>query len=385
MINPFKFWQYVKWRLYFPVGYAVVNLSSLRTWLISLNKPSNLVFENEYCGQKIILAAIYEKGVLREDVMNMFETAKKLGAYVLCVNTMKLENPKEKLDGIVDCYIERFNYGRDFGSYKKGFLHIFQKGWHKNCPRVLMLNDSVFYSKKNLESFLSDMLSTEIDVLGATENHEIHHHFGSFCISIGSVVINHKLFRKFWSRYSNTDVRPRVIYRGEMGLSKTLRRCATSQDKCVARYGCSWFSEYLSGEKFQERMVDAVKYSRQSSRIPTWPSFPPEKKNKLLMYRYKFWGDLTDSEEAARNQLIAAFLRGSQIHQNASILHNAGLPIIKLDLLYRGMFDESDVELISKQLDVNQLKQFKELMYSKPFGGNTHNGMQLATFMNGII
>ena len=62
----------------------------------SLGKKSTILFENEYCGQKIILAAIYEKGVLREDVMNMFETAKKLGAYVLCVNTMKLEKPKEK-------------------------------------------------------------------------------------------------------------------------------------------------------------------------------------------------------------------------------------------------------------------------------------------------
>ena len=58
---------------------------------------------------------------------------------------MRIED-RAKLEGLIDCYIERPNFGRDFGSYKTAFMHLFAQGWHEHCPRLLMLNDSIFYS-----------------------------------------------------------------------------------------------------------------------------------------------------------------------------------------------------------------------------------------------
>jgi hypothetical protein len=112
-----------------------------------------------------------------------------------------------------------------------------------------MLNDSLFYSKANLAAFLEQMITTDIEVLGATENHEIEHHLGSFCISFDQSILQQPHFRRYWARYSNTDVRPKVIKRGEMELSKTLRRCVSSQDQFTAHFNLTWLSNYLKSDQ----------------------------------------------------------------------------------------------------------------------------------------
>ena len=171
--------------------------------------------------------------------------AKNYGAYTICVNTLKLQTP-EKYKQAIDCYIERYNFGRDFGSFKAGFSHLYKRQWHDKCPRLLMLNDSLFYSKKHLARFISDLFETDVEVLGATENHEVEHHLGSFCLSLDGRIVRHYKFRAYWKRYSSSDVRPVVIKRGEMGLSKTLRRCVSSLDQYSAFFDLSWFSEQVA-------------------------------------------------------------------------------------------------------------------------------------------
>jgi hypothetical protein len=115
--------------------------------------------------QGILLLALYEKGVLRDDIVRLIEEAKAAGLYVIGVNTLKLRDPSG-LSGLLDCYIERPNFGRDFGSYRTGFLHLFERGWAKRCSRLLMANDSVFYTGDKLAKFIDDMMTSEIEVLG---------------------------------------------------------------------------------------------------------------------------------------------------------------------------------------------------------------------------
>ena len=43
--------------------------------------------------KNILLIALYEKGILREDISNLLITAKKLGMYVIGINTLKLKDP----------------------------------------------------------------------------------------------------------------------------------------------------------------------------------------------------------------------------------------------------------------------------------------------------
>ena len=42
--------------------------------------------------------------------------------------------------------------------------------------KLVLLNDSVFYTKSNLENFIDELSDKSYDVIGATENFEISHH-----------------------------------------------------------------------------------------------------------------------------------------------------------------------------------------------------------------
>lgn len=386
------------------------------------------MFEKAYNGETIALVALYEKGIVRKDVKKLLEFAKRQGMYILCVNTKHLENTDSYKD-LIDCYIERYNYGRDFGSYKTGFQHIYSRKWQHQCNRLIMLNDSVFYSQKYLDQFLKALNTTNIEVLGATENHEIEHHLGSFCISIHGRVLRKKIFHQYWDKYSNTDIRPKVIKRGEMGLSKTLKRCISSESEFSALFNMAWLSEKLKYdsdllENITDlyRVSDFVDWKRPSlkgiARRITNRYINPEtdflgiENNEKIMFEIKnslnslyFIDDtknlkkliltLTNTKDEAslnkrvmqevKNDLMECFTAGSQIHQNAILLHSYGLPIIKLDGMFRGMFSTADIEKLASELDEDEQIEFKSLIYSKPFGGNTLYGWKRSAFYRGLI
>ena len=408
----------------YPMAYSIVSAQSLASRVKALGKKPVVHFEQPYTGQKILLLALYEKGRLRADIENLLITAKSLGMYVIAVNTLKVLNA-DSLKDKIDCYIERPNFGRDFGSYQTGFLHFYKKGWEQQCERLLMLNDSLFYSKANLKPFLEQMITTEIEVLGATENHEIEHHLGSFCISINQDILQQTRFQRYWARYANTDVRPKVIKRGEMQLSKTLRRCVSSPDYFAAYLSLSWLIELLEHDQdilyrvndFY-RVSDFVDWKRPSLKAAAGrlmdkylqidPGLANIEANIELDIEAKTINFVDDAYslinaietsvkesnlenlkervlQEVKNDLLECFNSGSQIHQNNILLHHLGMPLIKLDGLYRGMFSAEDVQTLANQLGRDEQNHFRRLMYSKPFGGNTLFGWKRAAFYRGLI
>lgn len=79
------------------------------------------------------------------------------------------------------------------------------------------------------------------------------------------------------------------------------------------------------------------------------------------------------------------FMNGSQIHQSASILLYMGLPIIKLDGLYRGMFNVYDTKRLARQIDRDEGHALEQLLLARPFGGSTLIGWKKAAFLVGLI
>ncbi len=423
----------IKNKILYPLCYSIISIQSLIARVKALGKSPIVHFEHPYAGQKILLLALYEKGRLRADIENLLVAAKSLGMYVLAVNTLKANQP-DSLKDKIDCYIERANFGRDFGSYKTGFLHLYKKGWEQNCKRLLMLNDSLFYSKTNIKSFLDHMITTKIEVLGATENHEIEHHIGSFCISIDQSILQQTPFQRYWACYVNTDVRPKVIKRGEMKLSRILRRCVSSSDHFAAHFDLSWLINYLeknkdilySANEFY-RISDAVDWKRPSLRntskrlinkylqvesglaiIDAKNEANTEQKISYFLngQRISYFVDdvyklikaietsVNGSNleslkervlEELRNDLLDCFSYGSQIHQNNILLHHLGMPLIKLDGLYRGMFSVADTLKLANQLNGQEKYEFLRLISSKAFGGNTLFGWKRAAFYRGLI
>lgn len=400
--------QIIKILIYL-LAYSFAASQSFFTRIKVFAQKPILHFEHPYESQPILLLALYEKGLLRPDIMNLLQVAKDLGMYVVAVNTMKILAP-EQLKAVVDCYIERPNFGRDFGSYKTGFLHVYKKEWNKKCPRLLMLNDSVYFSKQRLKTFLKEMIVNDQEVIGATENFERQHHLGSFCISIDKKVLNNVLLKNFWKQYRCTDIRPRVIRSGEIRLSKILRSSLTYggltafyDKKLIVKY-------FLESPNLIHEVTSLCRNSVFSQR--TWKNYSPLDVAKMIFLKLganKKSESLQDlhlsylplkhglqkddkqylqSEfvtEATKEVFFEAMDTGSQIHNNAILFHKLGLPLIKCDLLFRGVCTTIDILTLSDQLTESEAKNFQGLMFSKTYGGKCLFGFNKILFRYGFI
>lgn len=411
--------------LLYPMARVIVEGQSAVQRVRSIGKKANVRHEAPYGGERILLLALYEKGVLRPDILRLLAEAKAQGLYVLAVNTLRLKDPGA-LTGLIDCYIERPNFGRDFGSYKTGFLHVYARGWEKTCPRLLMLNDSVFYSSRGLSKFLTDLATSPVEILGATENFEIEYHLGSFCIAMAGSVLRDARVRRYWAGYRVTDVRPKVIRRGEMKLSRTLKRAVSSPDQFGALFSSARFVGSL---RSTPSLVEAMFRDARNSNLVDWPRFEVERiaqiirgrfvvprferEEKLelqlastvgelheehliansadtLRYLTRHVKDSSERGEEVLHEAISAvaaevFMSGSQIHQNATVLLGLGLPIVKLDGVYRGMFNAIDVLRLQAKLPEDEARALADLLLERPFGGRTLVGWKRSAFYRGLI
>ena len=416
-------WKWLSAKSEYQQAVFIVNLLSQLSYLRSIFSWPNFLKRAAYDGRAIAVVALFEKGVLRSDIVNLLQELRRQNIYIFGVNTLKLKKNSPEIE-LFDTYVETFNFGRDFGMYKFAFTYIFKKGWQKICPRLLMLNDSIYFSRKGLANFITDMITSDKDALGATENFEIEHHLGSFCISFSNFTLNHKRFKRFWKNYQRTDVRPKVIKRGEMGLSKALKKIARHQKNFASLYDVNVLRGYLQNK---DNIGPALNYSRVSALVhwrrtsPTTilknflnrfdldaakrsefklESEDPQTvlQNQILTPNYKSMFDALekvsitnrnyfdhDFIEYVRNDIIFVFLAGSQIHQNPCLMLSMGLPIVKMDGFYRGMFLMEDVNNIVAILDEWDEQELFYQLTARPFGGDTLRGWKRAAFLVGLI
>jgi hypothetical protein len=289
-----------------------------------------------------------------------------------------------------------------------------------------MVNDSVFFCDDRMPQFLKDMFESDREVLGSTENYEINYHLGSFCISMAQSVLQHRKFQTYWKKFRLTDVRPVVIKKGEMGLSKTLKSVVTSERHFKALYNSARYGNLLRnadenqldecislvrkgdltpaklfnfGEQFETlseiHTVDPfdtldlkVENTAQNDIVRTRiyvDSFSDLSAAFLDSVKKVSDRDLNGVRETVVSGLLENFRQHSQIHQNAALLLNMGLPIVKLDGVYRGMFNMSDVTRLMGLLNDVEAKELEELLISRPFGGDVLIGWKRAAFMRGLI
>ncbi len=413
----------VGWLAY-PAVYTALFLNSEWTRLKSYAKADRVHWERDYTGQPILLLALFQKGRIRPDTKRLLEAAKAAGLYVVAVNTLRLD-PAQQIEGLVDCYIERFNFGRDFGSYKAGFLHLARRGHDMRCPRLLMMNDSVFFTRSRLPKFLADMIGPGPEVLGSTENFEMNHHLGSFCIAISNRILRHPTFRTYWRRYRLTDMRPTVIHKGEMGLSKKLRKCVFAPDEFRAMFTGDRFLKLLNEKEgfLDEVLRDSRSAMRHSWRRVSFRKVVDNLKDRnlvetfdpgdtkldietrvaniserafvntfdelLVLVRHNLADDQTIDANLVRlaliDHLVEVFMSHSQIHQNAIVLLRMGLPIVKLDGIYRGFFNVQDLERICRQIESDEADELRRLLLERPDGAFTLHGWRHVAFMRGLI
>ncbi|MCX0500955.1 rhamnan synthesis F family protein [Erwinia billingiae] len=386
-------------------------------------KFENVIHEKEFIGGKVMLLALYEKTSLRNDTLELLKEAKKQNVFIIAVNTLKLSSEYHVPD-LIDIYVERDNFGRDFGSYQAGMKLFFAKKIAEKCERLLIINDSVFFSKKGLANFIEQLFNTSVEVLGATENKEISHHLGSFCISVDGKISRNPKFESYWKNYKSSNVRPLVIKRGEFTLSRVLKSLVSSENHFRALYDVNSFEaslnndEYLFKNYYNFRREGArvywtnqylIKYFEDDFILKSfYNNYIQDKKYKERAIRknsidtdssvdfvgfanflYNVDFNTIPHGNVLRTRLLAIYLddftRGSQIHNNCLSLHHLGLPIIKLDLLYRSVCNFNDLIKLKSQLDSSQQEEFMMLMTNRLSGEKFLFGLNRKAFDCGIL
>ena len=257
-----------------PSTLTILRLLNLKNYLLTFWKVNDILVSETKVSRKIVIFAIYEKETIRDDIKKALEELSELDASIILVNTRKLsQKNRDEISKLVWTYIERPNYGRDFGSYKDGFLWLYknQKQIYLDAERLFFLNDSVFFSRMYLQEFFTKLLSSSRPVLGATVNYHDQPHVGSFCISFGSSVFKNVKFIRYWKRYHKTDLRTRTIKYGELGLGKLSSRLSAAEPPLSAIFNGSEITARLCRD--EELLRNLHNAGRRSARI--WQGIRP--------------------------------------------------------------------------------------------------------------
>jgi hypothetical protein len=384
------------------------------------------ITDNGWKGGKVLVLALWQKGNLRQDVINLAKEAKSLGFRVVAVN-----NKRASFTGGVpnyfDTYIERSNFGRDFGAYREGILYLKKSKKLDQNSRLVILNDSVFFLKQNLAKMLEGLADPAFDFTGATENFEFDHHFGSFALGFSSEILNDKRFFSYWQNYRLTNFRPEVIKRGEMGITKLCMSISQSSraKAFVSRKELSSFLHTTSTKgKIDGLFMLLPEANKLWEKTPTLTEIARRVLRKNLISMNEFANaDVLQSASSGNDFLLisdvsslAGFIdsvsgdrkgafgtkktiateittsvynhivRGSQIHTGCILFLKMGLPIVKLDLVYRGIADYGDVQKLLSQIeDPEEREQLFDMLSARPFGSDTLRGWKRAAFESGWL
>ena len=414
--------------LSFPSVYTVVRFQDLSQRVKSLFHKSVITeFTSYRSGQKIALVAIWEYEVPREDILILLQILKEKDFYVCVVNTGKIKS--EIFSDMASVYIQRFNYGRDFGSYQEGIQYLQRGNKLAQADKFLLCNDSIYFLSDLMPPALEEFLVSDYDVLGATENFEIVPHIGSFFFLMTNRAVNSKEFKSFWKKFKKTDIRLKNIKYGEMRLSEKLRR-GIPEGKMGAYWSLSFLSEkcdteeslsqairlsnrgHITGWKklswqfvlkafLTERVLFSSDLSRNQGIIfqetaagepnTSTPELILSHQDAVTVIAKQFNKELSSDSQTdlilkAKGLWVSTAASGSQIHQNNNLLVSLGCPIVKLDLIYRGAFSYEDAEIMFDQIkNKDDVYRLRRLLYSRAYGADTLRGWRRSGFEKGLI
>ena len=148
--------------------------------------------------------------------------------------------------------IERPNVGYDFGGYRDAILHLAPD--LSELDRLYVLNDSVWMIGGS-QSWFEQVRLSDCDFVGATTHYGINRvdprefrnlqwefttkhrnfHYASYALAINKNILCDKRFINFWSTLLISNNKKRTVKRGEIGLSKWVKKngfshCATCKD-----------------------------------------------------------------------------------------------------------------------------------------------------------
>ncbi|MBN9309701.1 MAG: hypothetical protein J0I99_11370 [Devosia sp.] len=336
---------------------------------------------SEASGGTFCVFHLYQRYTLPANVVHAIAVLKELGVNVVAVSNLPLAPAElERLKPYLHTFIQRRNFGRDFGGYRRGVLHVLDR----HAPdRLILLNDSIFFARRGLREFFTEM-SRDGGFIGASENHEISHHVGSYALSFGPQVLSDPRFRKYWQDYRSTEIRPRVIWNGEAALSKLVEQTIKVRPRVIyslqrldaALKQASWRDLVVSASQMPENYQghNPLRQLVRESRKPMREAQPVTK--AMLLDSASLTLPMPEEElvrdmnaqyrRELQRDLLDYVFHGSQIHWGALLLTQyLQMPIIKLDLVLRSIYGLGELDSFAPFLTEDEFAEFHQLVTAR--------------------
>lgn len=188
---------------------------------------------------KVAVVVIFPQFGLEASHLEMIRYFDRNGYACLVVSNLPL-SAEDRARLLAECWqhIDRPNFGYDFGAYRDAVQHLFPR--LDKLERLVLINDSSWFPLPGAEDWLDQVAALDVDYAGAVTHNGIpkidlahaqalewkidtghrHFHYASYALSIGPRILRDPAFRRYWQRYKLTEVKNKVVRRGEMGLTR---------------------------------------------------------------------------------------------------------------------------------------------------------------------
>lgn len=179
-------------------------------------------------GPKVAVFLVYQPRGMSASVVATCRHLSERGYSVMLVANSPVSAADEAmLTRWVWRFVERSNFGYDFGGYRDGIRLLWH--WSVSPESLIILNDSVWFPLDQNETMLTSMETSSAGFLGAlrhvdqpetdTEHAGI---FLSYFFLIKRAVLTSDVFVNYWNSYVSTSNKYLTVRRGERGFSRTL-------------------------------------------------------------------------------------------------------------------------------------------------------------------
>ncbi len=197
-----------------------------------------------------IFAHYSENNQIEDYVVFYLENLKKIADFVIFVSDSAPDEAELlKISPYVDKIIAKPHGEYDFGSYKRGYFYLKEKGLlggplaveHQRTEssaiyELILANDSCYAPLFPFENMFSEIEKSGADFWGNTQNRittgkkQKNEHIQSYFLVFREKVFNSKAFDDFMSNIKKENSKQDVIDKYEIGLSKSLQEAGFKYD-----------------------------------------------------------------------------------------------------------------------------------------------------------
>ena len=183
----------------------------------------------------IVFAGYSNNGFVFEDVFLYLKELRKYSDFIVAVYDNKEladDDKKRLLNGYVDALIVERHDEYDFGSYKRGFLFLKEKGILNSVDKLLLCNDSVIFQGRSLEPFFKREVNKDFygftmykrGMYPDTFEWDYIPHIQSYFLSISKEIYLTDWFIEFMKSVERQNHKYNVVAKYEIGISKLIER-----------------------------------------------------------------------------------------------------------------------------------------------------------------